>query len=98
MDWNGDKSGRQAELAVFITDSAFQIPKIHAILVLAIGPITRNMERWHVAMKMIREQIDAYTKRDMVSIRRFFRFPKRTMRSKLTLASYITRLNSERVV
>ena len=51
-----------------------------------------------MAMKMIREQIDAYTKRDMVSIRRFFRFPMRTMRSKLTLASYITRLNSERVV
>ena len=35
---------------------------------------------------------------NMVSIRRSFRFPMRTMRSKLTVASYITRLNSERAV
>lgn len=40
MDRNGDEGGCQAELAIFITDSTFQIPQIHAILILAIGPTT----------------------------------------------------------
>jgi hypothetical protein len=33
VDWNGDKSGRQAKLAVFITDFAFQNALLYGIVV-----------------------------------------------------------------
>ena len=42
-EWNGDEGGCHAELALFVTDSAFQIPRIHAIFVLAIEPTTRDL-------------------------------------------------------
>ena len=44
MDGRGDEGGRQSELAIFITDSAFHISYIHAILVFTIRSATRDLQ------------------------------------------------------